>query len=281
MSKNSVYDWDTTASNNSDVGGIPILGSSPVGGFDNALREIMAQIKASLFEPITDIASATTTNIGGIASSNVRITGTTTITSLGTAVAGTFRRLRFAASLTLTYNATSLILPGKVDFVTSADDTIEAISLGSGNWFLFNRQGTASSITTPWVAYTPTFNGVGTVSGVKCRSRRVGGSLEVEASFTCGTVTSTTFDMSLGFNGVNGSGTCDTFWNSYRPVLGIGVTNVAGPATFYVLGLGGSNVVNLSYPTSGRDGLTPIAGTVIGTGSVVNLRFSVPIDGWN
>ncbi|MGJ2408980.1 hypothetical protein ACR8FJ_22755, partial [Salmonella enterica subsp. enterica serovar Paratyphi A] len=81
---------------------------------------------------------------------------------------------------------------------------------------------------TPWVAYTPTFNGIGTATGVKCRSRRVGSNLEVEAAFTTGTATATTFDMTLGFNGVNGVGVCDTFWNTFRPVVGIGVSQVAG-----------------------------------------------------
>lgn len=232
-------------------------------------------------QPFTDVASAATTDIGAVASQNVRITGTTTITSLGTATAGTFRRIRFAGALTLTQNPTSLILPGKVNILTQADDEIEAISLGSGNWYLFNYNSASAGMITPWVAYTPTFSGIGTPADIKCRSRRVGSSLEVECSFTAGVVTATTFDMSLGYNGVNGSGSCDTFWNSYRPIVGVGVTNVGLPITYYVLALGGSNLVNLSYPNGGRDGLSPIQGTVIGNGSVVNLRFSVPINGWN
>lgn len=81
-----------------------------------------------------DVASATTTDIGAAASENVRITGTTTITGLGTVAAGTFRRVRFAGALTLTYNATSLILPGAVSITTAAGDVAEFISEGSGNW---------------------------------------------------------------------------------------------------------------------------------------------------
>jgi hypothetical protein len=44
MAKNSVTDYDTTAANNTDVGGISIEGSDNVANFDNALREIMKQI---------------------------------------------------------------------------------------------------------------------------------------------------------------------------------------------------------------------------------------------
>ena len=81
-----------------------------------------------------DVASATTTDIGAAASDKVRITGTVTITGLGTVAAGTQRSIRFAAALQLTYNATSLILPGAANITTAANDTAEFVSLGSGNW---------------------------------------------------------------------------------------------------------------------------------------------------
>lgn len=94
-----------------------------------------------------DVASAATTSIGAALSNNIRITGTTTITSLGTADAGITRTLRFASALTLTYNATSLILPGGGSITTATNDTAELLSLGSGNWFckVYNpATGTAS-----------------------------------------------------------------------------------------------------------------------------------------
>jgi hypothetical protein len=84
-----------------------------------------------------DLASATTTDLSTVGA-NVRITGTTTITGFGTAPSGVTRKLRFAAALTLTHNATSLILPGAANILTAAGDTAEAISLGSGNWVLVN-----------------------------------------------------------------------------------------------------------------------------------------------
>lgn len=81
-----------------------------------------------------DLASATTTDIGSVTSQNVRITGTNAIASLGMAAAGTFRRVRFTASLRLIRDASSLILPGAADIVTVAGDVAEFISEGSGNW---------------------------------------------------------------------------------------------------------------------------------------------------
>lgn len=83
--------------------------------------------------PVT-LASAATVDVGAAAANTVNITGTTTITGLGTKAAGAVRRLVFAASLTLTHNATSLILPGGANITTGAGDVAEVVSLGGGNW---------------------------------------------------------------------------------------------------------------------------------------------------
>jgi len=88
----------------------------------------------------TDVASATTTDLGAQANEAIRITGTTTITGFGTVASGTTRKLRFAAALTLTHNATSLILPGAANITTAANDTAIAVSLGSGNWIVVAYQ---------------------------------------------------------------------------------------------------------------------------------------------
>lgn len=81
-----------------------------------------------------DIASATTTDIGAATGNFIHVTGTTTITGLGTIQAGTERTVRFAGVLTLTHNATSLILPTGANITTAAGDTARFISEGSGNW---------------------------------------------------------------------------------------------------------------------------------------------------
>jgi hypothetical protein len=85
-------------------------------------------------QPREDVASATTTDIGAAASQYVRITGTTTITGLGTADAGVVRDVLFGGALTLTHNATSLILPSEANITTAAGDTALFRSEGSGNW---------------------------------------------------------------------------------------------------------------------------------------------------
>lgn len=89
----------------------------------------------------TDVASATTCNIAAstVLTLKVNITGTTTITSFGTA-AKKLRFIRFAAALTLTHNGTSLILPGGANITTAAGDTCTAMSDTSGNWRVYNYQ---------------------------------------------------------------------------------------------------------------------------------------------
>lgn len=81
-----------------------------------------------------DIASSATVNIGAATGEYVTITGTTTITAFDTVQAGTMREVRFSGALTLTHNATSLILPTAANITTAAGDCATFRSEGSGNW---------------------------------------------------------------------------------------------------------------------------------------------------
>lgn len=113
-----------------------------------------------------DIASATTCDIGAATGNFVHVTGTTTITGLGTVKAGTRRHVKFTGALILTHHASQLILPTAANITTVAGDTATFISLGSGNWICIHYQradGTAlsatSALATPvWVAYTTNAN---------------------------------------------------------------------------------------------------------------------------
>lgn len=131
-----------------DAGGhrtnfIPIL--RDVAGVAVALGEAADVIQSGSAPVLTNeatIASAATVNLGSIANPRVLITGTTTITSFGT-TANIVRRLRFAGALTLTHNATSLILPGGANITTGAGDVAQVESDGSGNWRLTHFQSFA------------------------------------------------------------------------------------------------------------------------------------------
>lgn len=77
-----------------------------------------------------DVASSATADIGIVNSNFIRITGTTTITSLGTNYRGP-KFVRFSDALILTHNSSTLILPGGVNITTSAGDM--AIFVPKGN----------------------------------------------------------------------------------------------------------------------------------------------------
>lgn len=81
-----------------------------------------------------NIASASTVDLATATGNSLTVTGTTTITSFGTVQEGAVFALTFAGALTLTYNATSLILPTAANITTAAGDVMVIQSLGSGNW---------------------------------------------------------------------------------------------------------------------------------------------------
>lgn len=79
------------------------------------------------------IASAATLNLTDDGD-YFEITGTTTVTAISARRAGAEVVLRFSGALTLTHNATSLILRGASNVTTSAGDVFRFVSEGSGNW---------------------------------------------------------------------------------------------------------------------------------------------------
>ena len=93
-----------------------------------------------------DIASgATLTLVAG--SDFADVTGTTTVTAISTRPAGSRFTFQFDGALTLTHNATTLILQGSVNLVTAAGDMVTFISEGGGNWREKSRRLAAAAAT--------------------------------------------------------------------------------------------------------------------------------------
>lgn len=88
---------------------------------------------AALWEKGSDIASAGTISIGE--GGYFHVTGTTTITDIDWATAKNGRAaiLVFDGVLTLTYNATTLVLPGAADITTAAGDTCLVVQDSTDN----------------------------------------------------------------------------------------------------------------------------------------------------
>jgi len=121
--------WSGTASSNQPQG------STTVGtNVDDNFQTIQAVIKNYVAGAPANMASATTLDLSTATSNYVNVTGTTTITGLGTEASGIPYRLKFAGALTLTHNGTSLILPGAANILTVAGDVIDFVSEGGGNW---------------------------------------------------------------------------------------------------------------------------------------------------
>lgn len=235
------------------------------------------------------IASATTTDIGAASGSIVHVTGTTTITGLGTADAGIEKSVIFDGILTLTHDGTSLALPGAANITTAAGDTATFISEGAGNWrcivyqrYAYAPPTSAAAIVTPWVKYTPTYTGFGTPPVSRVWSRRVGDSLEIRGNFALGTPSSTEARMSLGFNGVDGGITVDA--TKVEQVQAAGHVMTSTPSStgvFTVLVNGEQSYINFGYNASSAGGLAAVNGTSVGTNSEqVSFNAVIPVTGW-
>lgn len=143
----SIKDYNSTASNNTAISGIGIQGTNAVSNFDGAFRQLMADV--ANWTDTDTIASAGTTDLSTVDGTYITVSGTTTITAFGTLKSGMFKFLKFDGALTLTHNATSLILPRAENITTVAGDTAAFVSLGSGNWrCLFVQRTTAASART-------------------------------------------------------------------------------------------------------------------------------------
>lgn len=96
-----------------------------------------------------NLASAATADLCASAlggANYITITGTVTITSFGSSCeVGQEKTVTFNGALLLTYNPTSLIIPGAFSRTTAAGDVAKATYLGSSNWqvTLFNPALTA------------------------------------------------------------------------------------------------------------------------------------------
>lgn len=124
----NLYDWSNTGASNQ-----PDSADSATVQAD--MQAIQAAVRGWLAHKGADIVSAATTDLGAVEGLFHDITGNTgPITSFGTVSAGIWKVIKFESTPTITHNATSMILPGGVDFTAAAGDMLMATSEGSGNW---------------------------------------------------------------------------------------------------------------------------------------------------
>jgi hypothetical protein len=190
-----------------------------------------------------DIASAAALPIG-TDGNFFHVTGTTGITSISTQPAGTQICLEFTGILTITHNATNLILPNGANITTYAGYSATFISEGSGNWRLVN------AIPPPPAAMT---RQIFTASGTYTRPAGL-----VRAIVTCvggggggGYARTSAGNSAAGAGG--GAGGCSVSLLSAATI---------GASQTVTIGAGGAGGIG-SGPTS------PVAGTDTSFGSLV------------
>lgn len=121
--------WSSTPGSNSPSG------STNIGaGLDDNLREIQAVTRKFLASKGTAIASAATMDLTTMDGYYASVTGNTTVTGLGTEVAGISYYLRFASTPQITHGASAINLAGAASRVMVAGDVMRVTSEGSGVW---------------------------------------------------------------------------------------------------------------------------------------------------
>jgi hypothetical protein len=104
------------------------------------------------FAPPVTLASAATVNIGGANSNFITLTGTATINAFDVVAAGVEREVTHTGVQVLTYNATSMIMPGIANITTAVNDVSVWRSLGSGNWQMTSYLKADGTLVAPVVA---------------------------------------------------------------------------------------------------------------------------------
>lgn len=128
----SLKDWSVVAASNNAAPPNGWPEGMTIANVNNNGREMMAALRNLAAEDT--IASAATCDIGSKDATFLTISGIITITSFGTVSAGIYKFVLFADALTLTHNATSLILLTGANRTTVAGDCGLYKSEGAGNW---------------------------------------------------------------------------------------------------------------------------------------------------
>lgn len=114
---------------------LTMVAGAPVWGPPSSAAFTGGTLTSALNEaPPVTLASGGTVPIGAASANSITISGTTTVTAFDTIAAGAVRHLVFTGVLTLTHNATSLILPTAANISTASGDAATFESLGGGNW---------------------------------------------------------------------------------------------------------------------------------------------------
>jgi hypothetical protein len=170
------------------TGGEIHAGNLIVATFDGTQYEIVNDVPGAGIA--TAITAGATTDLGTVASHNATIgCNTTTINSFGTTAVTDFPvyLIKFGGTngiCTLTYNATSMILPGTANIITAPNDAAAAQYLGGGNWQVVSYTTAAGTTIVPSSANMDIQ--VFTSTGASTWTKRVTPAVSYVDVITCG-----------------------------------------------------------------------------------------------
>ena len=123
MSKDKVSEWSATASNNTDIGGINISEGCAPSGINNAIRELMAQVK--------DMQAGTDAD-------NFVVGGNLTVTGTATGVTATFgdSTTKFATTAFVQAALVAIYPVGSI-YTNATNNTNPGTLFGFGTWVAF------------------------------------------------------------------------------------------------------------------------------------------------
>jgi hypothetical protein len=229
-----------------------------------------------------DIASADTINLLTTTGNYVNVTGTTTIRGLSPAASGNAlligarRVVQFTGALTLTYNATTLILPGSANITTVAGDMAEFVYEGGVSWRCISYgkrtwTGTGSQV----MAASPSITGTLTTAAITASGTisMTGGTVTLGSSTGASTVglgtgaTTTGNTKTINIGGAAASGSTQN--------INIGSTAVSGSTQAIVMGTATSTTT--LNGTVAVANVSTVSGTVVsntGTQTLTNKRIT-------
>ena len=176
---------------------------------------------------------------------------------------------QFTGTFQTPYNSTSYRL-----IIHCATTSASAYTVKFDNVAVSPSNYTYGTPITDWVAYTPTFTNLGTVTVAESFWRRAGDSIEVKGRATLGTTVASTASISLPF-------TVDSNKATIQSVYGGQVANQSQTINYSILTTGGVNVFYLG--NIGSSGLSALLGTNVGSsGNIISWHTgTIPILGWS
>ena len=133
MSRDKISEWSPTAGSNTDVGGININEGCPPATINNAIREIMAQVK--------DFSTGYD-NDNFVVGGNLTVDGTTTLTGVPTGpTAGAGTNTTQLATTAFVSTATAAMGTG-----TMSTQNANSVAITGGSWSTAGTIGSANAV---------------------------------------------------------------------------------------------------------------------------------------